>query len=152
METLATSRDQKIGYKVTGPITAIRCDHRLMRQALINLLSNAVKFTEDSGCVQTLVETTEDGRIAISVSDDGIGMSTSELDVCLKPFGQADSSLSRRFEGTGLGLPLVKRYCELHGGDLEISSVKNVGTTATILLPAHCAADPSEAEGTASAA
>lgn len=152
VETLATSRDQKIGYKVTGPITAIRCDHRLMRQALINLLSNAVKFTEDSGCVQTLVETTEDGRIAISVSDDGIGMSTSELDVCLKPFGQADSSLSRRFEGTGLGLPLVKRYCELHGGDLEISSVKNVGTTATILLPAHCAADPSEAEGTASAA
>lgn len=153
VETLAQSREQQLDYQIMGPTVAIRCDHRLMRQALINLLSNAVKFTDDGGKVRTIVDTAEDGRVRICVCDDGIGMSEDELDVCLKPFGQADSSLSRRFEGTGLGLPLVKRYCELHGGDLEIRSDKGLGTRATIVLPAHCAAAPTEeAEADAAAA
>lgn len=144
VETLARSRGQQIDYRIEGSTSAIRCDHRLMRQALINLLSNAVKFTDDNGKVQTLVQTADDGRVMISVIDDGIGMSLGELEVCLKPFGQADSALSRRFEGTGLGLPLVKRYTELHGGTLEIASTKDTGTTATMCLPAHCAAEPLE--------
>lgn len=152
VETLAGSRGQEVDYRIDGPTSAVLCDHRLMRQALINLLSNAVKFTDDGGKVQTLVDTAQDGRIRICVADDGIGMSEDEIEVCLKPFGQADSSLSRRFEGTGLGLPLVKRYCELHGGDLQITSVKGVGTRATIVLPADCAAGPNDSDQVASTA
>jgi signal transduction histidine kinase len=147
VETLAGSRDQTLDYKIEGPTSAIQCDHRLMRQALINLLSNAVKFTADGGTVQTCVNTADDGTVRISVVDTGIGMTSEELEVCLKPFGQADSSLSRRFEGTGLGLPLVKRYTELHGGKLEITSIKDSGTTATICLPADCAAESVEEMG-----
>jgi signal transduction histidine kinase len=138
--TQARARGQRLGYRINTTLETVRCDRRLMRQALINLLSNAVKFTPDGGMVRTSVDANPDGSISFSVVDNGIGMTTKEIDICMKPFGQADSSLARRFDGTGLGLPLVQRYTELHGGRLEIQSVKNKGTTATITLPAECAA------------
>ena len=78
------------------------------------------------------------GELVLSVTDSGIGigMSEAEIEVAMAPFGQVDNSLSRSFEGTGLGLPLAARLAELHGGRLELRSSKGQGTTATVTLPA----------------
>lgn len=73
--------------------------------------------------------------MVISVSDTGIGMSIEEIPKALEPFGQIDSKISRKYEGTGLGLPLAKHLVELHGGTLTVESARNVGTTVTITLP-----------------
>ena len=75
--------------------------------------------------------------MVISVADTGIGIEKDEVPRVLLPFGQADSSLSRKYEGTGLGLPLVKSFVELHGGSLDIQSGIGVGTTVTIRFPAE---------------
>jgi two-component system cell cycle sensor histidine kinase PleC len=72
----------------------------------------------------------------LSVSDTGIGMSADDQQIALAPFGQVDSSLARRYEGTGLGLPLSKALVELHGGRLEIDSAPDAGTTVHVVLPA----------------
>ncbi|MGB8182636.1 MAG: ATP-binding protein, partial [Stellaceae bacterium] len=75
------------------------------------------------------------GFVALSVADTGIGMRAEDIPVALSPFSQVDSSLSRRYEGTGMGLPLCKSIIELHGGRLEIASAPGQGTTVTVLLP-----------------
>jgi signal transduction histidine kinase len=76
-----------------------------------------------------------DTGVLIVVSDTGIGMAPMEIPKAMEPFGQIDSTISRKYEGTGLGLPLAKDLAELHGGTLTIESQVNVGTTVTIALP-----------------
>src|SRR5262249_39705084 len=78
----------------------------------------------------------DDRGLAISVSDTGIGMAPEHIPKALERFGQVDASLARKYEGTGLGLPLTKALAELHGGTLAIESEPGVGTTVTIRLPA----------------
>ena len=78
-----------------------------------------------------------DAGLVISVSDTGIGMAPEEIPKALEPFGQIDSTISRKYEGTGLGLPLAKHLVELHGGRLTVESALNVGTTVTIVLPSE---------------
>jgi len=112
----------------------IRADERRLRQAVVNLLSNAVKFTPVGGSVRVVCAYTESG-ILIVVSDTGVGMSPADIPKAMEPFGQVDSKLSRKYEGTGLGLPLAKDLVELHGGTLTVESQVNVGTTVTITLP-----------------
>jgi two-component system cell cycle sensor histidine kinase PleC len=75
------------------------------------------------------------GWIALKVADTGIGMRAEDIPVALSPFGQIDSSLSRKYEGTGLGLPLCKVFVGLHGGKLTIDSIPGKGTTVTVVLP-----------------
>lgn len=118
-----------------------------IRQILGNLLSNAVKFTPPGGTVTlsaTLLDAGGAARpwIALTVADSGIGMSEEDLALALAPFGQVDSRLSRRFEGTGLGLPLVRRLVELHGGRLTLESLPGRGTQATVTLPTAAPGDP----------
>jgi len=113
----------------------VRADERRLRQILINLLSNAVKFTPEGGKVRLSTLRVPEG-LAIEVSDTGIGITAIDIPKVLTPFGQVDSKISRKHEGTGLGLPLVKHLAELHGGTLSIESELNVGTTVTVLLPA----------------
>ncbi|HVH73727.1 MAG TPA: HAMP domain-containing sensor histidine kinase [Stellaceae bacterium] len=115
----------------------IRADGLKLRQALVNLLSNAVKFTPDGGRVTLRLEQASDGEFVISVSDSGIGMSPDEITTALEPFGQVDDGLAKHYQGTGIGLPLARRLVELHGGRLEIESIKNSGTTVRIRLPAN---------------
>lgn len=115
----------------------LRADERELRQMLLNLLSNALKFTPAKGRVSVQARCDGDGGMAIDVIDTGIGMSEQEIAVALTPFGQISSDLSRRYPGTGLGLPLVKSLTELHGGRLEIASRQGAGTRATIRLPAR---------------
>ncbi|MEQ8604437.1 MAG: PAS-domain containing protein [Marivibrio sp.] len=112
-------------------------EDKSMRQMLINLLSNAIKFTPKGGRVVVRAEQTADGALHLIVADDGVGMREEEIPIALAPFQQIDSALSRRHQGTGLGLPLVKSLIELHDGRLEIDSVPEEGTTVTLVFPAE---------------
>src|SRR6185312_10945420 len=115
------------------PVLVI-ADCRRLKQMLLNLMSNAVKFTPSGGRV-TLAARLDGGGFSIAVSDTGIGMATEHIPKALERFGQVDSSLSRKYEGTGLGLPLTKALAELHGATLAIESEPNAGTTVTIRFP-----------------
>src|SRR5215813_2910651 len=120
---------------VASDLPLLRADPRRLRQVLLNLLSNALKFTPKGGTV-TLTAERRGADIAIAVADTGIGMAPEHISIALAPFGQVDNRFARRYEGTGLGLPLVKRLVELHGGTLAIDSALGRGTTVTVLLPA----------------
>ena len=109
-----------------------------LRQIFLNLLSNAVKFTDAGGVVGLRIGAPIDGAVSIAVTDTGIGMGPDDIAVALAPFGQVDTRLARRYEGTGLGLPLAKALAELHDGKLEISSARGKGTSVTITLPLAC--------------
>ena len=126
-----------VAVKTESGLRAIYADERLIKQCLINLLSNAVKFTPEGGYIIVRALNGQDGTMVISVADTGIGIEKAEIPRVLAPFGQADGSLSRKYEGTGLGLPLVKSFVELHGGSLDIQSGIGVGTTVTIRFPAE---------------
>jgi signal transduction histidine kinase len=104
---------------------------------MLNLLSNAVKFTPAGGCILARGRREAGGGLAVSVSDTGIGIREQDLERVLQPFGQADSGLARRYEGTGLGLPICKALAELHGGTIALVSGLGLGTTVTVRLPAE---------------
>ncbi len=110
-------------------------DRAKLRQSLLNLLSNAVKFTDVGGNIGVAAEVLAGGAVQLRVSDTGIGMTEEQIPVALTAFGQADTRLARRYEGVGLGLPLVKSFVELHGGTVAIDSSLGQGTTVTITLP-----------------
>jgi signal transduction histidine kinase len=97
-------------------------------------MSNAVKFTPAGGRVTVSAAVDAAGAV-IAVADTGIGMTAADIPVALEPFRQIDGVMSRRFDGTGLGLPLTKALVELHGGSLEIASAPGRGTTVQIRLP-----------------
>lgn len=111
-------------------------DERLFKQMCLNLVSNAVKFTEVNGRVQISLITCDDGTACLTVSDSGIGMTAAELQVAKRPFGQVDSSLSRKQEGSGLGLPLVVSFAEKLGCEFTIDSAPGKGTLARLMFPA----------------
>jgi PAS domain S-box-containing protein len=110
-------------------------DERKVKQILLNLLSNAVKFTEAGGRVGVEAALAIDGGLDLTVADTGIGIRAEDIPVAMATFGQVDSSLSRRYEGTGLGLPLVKALIERHGGQLSLQSEPGVGTRVTVSFP-----------------
>jgi signal transduction histidine kinase len=112
----------------------VRADERRMLQIALNLMANAVKFTPANGTV-TVRTHRVDGAVAFTVTDTGIGIAAHDIPKVLTPFGQVDSTWSRKYAGTGLGLPLAKQLAELHGGTLTIESTLHVGTTVTVSLP-----------------
>ncbi|NOT41427.1 MAG: PAS domain-containing protein [Alphaproteobacteria bacterium] len=113
----------------------LKVDRRLMMQALLNFLSNAIKFTESGGRVDIEVRRNTQGGADIVVRDTGIGMSADDVTRVGERFLQADGRLSRKYEGTGLGLVIAKRLVELHGGELVVQSKLGAGTAMTIKLP-----------------
>ena len=109
-------------------------DSKRLRQMLLNLLSNALKFTPVGG--EVTIDVFRRGEdVAISVSDNGIGIRAEDIPKVLEPFGQVENEMSQKHPGTGLGLPLTKELAELHGGSLTMESNVDVGTTVTIILP-----------------
>jgi PAS domain S-box-containing protein len=113
----------------------IWADARKLKQILINLLSNAVKFTPDGGKIAIAADRSDPDTVTISVLDSGIGIAEDDIAKVLSPFGQVDGGLGRKYEGTGLGLPLTQAMVELHDGRLELESIVGQGTTVRILLP-----------------
>jgi signal transduction histidine kinase len=119
---------------VPADLPMVRADRRRIRQILLNLMSNAAKFTHPGGSVK--VSAVYDlSDIAISVADTGIGIAKDDIPKALERFGQVDSRLARKYQGTGLGLPLAKQLTELHGGSFHLTSTVGVGTTVTFTLP-----------------
>jgi signal transduction histidine kinase len=118
------------------PPPLLVADPTRLKQILLNLLSNAVKFTDHGGFVAVVVRRSSHGDVIFEVHDTGLGMTTDEIEIALQPFGQVEADHTRRYEGTGLGLPLARRLTELHGGSLHIESKKGGGTTVTVTLPA----------------
>ena len=116
-------------------IPLIFADERRVKQVFLNLLSNAVKFSPEGGEVTVRAQLNDDGSLAVAVADNGIGMDEEEVTMALSAFGQVDSGLDRKHEGTGLGLPLTKGLMDLHGGTMEIESVKDHGSLITVTFP-----------------
>jgi signal transduction histidine kinase len=119
-------------------------DTRKFKQIIYNLLSNAVKFTPDGGSVQISARRVAPGNpqdetgkdfLEVSVEDTGIGISNENIKKLFRPFEQLDSSLDRKYEGTGLGLTMVKRLVELHGGNVEANSQVGKGSRFTVRVP-----------------
>jgi signal transduction histidine kinase len=136
--TLVRERARESGValraELPSDLAPVRVDEGRFRQIVLNLLSNAVKFTASGGEVAVAVAC-GNGGLELKIRDSGIGMSDSEVVVALQPFRQVDNSLSRRYEGAGLGLPIAKELIRLHQGELIINSAPGRGTTVTIRLP-----------------
>lgn len=111
-------------------------DPKRLKQALLNLLSNSVKFTPSGGSVTLSIKKNEPAQLVyIAVTDTGIGMNDSQIPKALSTFGQVDNKLSRKYEGTGLGLPLTKKLIELMDGTFNLESKPGKGTRVTITFP-----------------
>ena len=117
-----------------GPAT-IQADKTRVKQILLNLLSNAAKFTPEGGRITLSAGPGADGFVDLRVADTGIGMTPLELELALEVFGQVETSVARKNQGSGLGLPIAVGLTELHGGTLSIESAKGLGTTVTVSLP-----------------
>ena len=113
----------------------LEADERLMKQIVINLLSNSVKYTENGGTVTLSFSRTGNAGVCLSVTDTGIGMTPDEVKIARRPFGQVASRLSKKLEGSGLGLPLVSAFTEKMGGTMTIESQTEVGTRVNIIFP-----------------
>lgn len=136
MEGKLKANKIRIENKITSDALGFIGEVQAVKQMLLNLMSNAVKFSADGGFIMLDAEISPTGRLRISVTDTGIGMTEAELEKALSPFGQVATEMNRSGSGTGLGLTLVKSLVELHGGALELVSQKNIGTTATLIFPA----------------
>ncbi len=142
---MAGKKHQNVNFTMNPASININADARRLKQVLVNLLSNAVKFTPENGSLGLEVTKSETNHIVyISVWDNGIGISSEDIKKLFQPFVQLDSSLSRQQTGTGLGLTLVQRLVEMHGGSIEIQSVPGQGSRFTVALP--CLPENSTAE------
>jgi len=136
MKGMAHQKQQNIAYSTNSSSIVVHGDARRIKQMLVNLLSNAVKFTPNGGELGLRVEANEKEKfVSLTVWDKGIGIADNDMGNLFKPFVQLDSSLSRQYSGTGLGLSLVQRMTELHGGSIKAESVLGEGSQFSIILP-----------------
>ncbi|MBV8535499.1 MAG: PAS domain-containing sensor histidine kinase [Alphaproteobacteria bacterium] len=133
-ESKAAAKHVTIHLEIDANVSELKADERMMRQCLINLVDNAIKFSPPGTSI-TVRATRDDAWLRIRVIDQGAGMEEKDIPTALQPFRQLDNVMSRSNEGAGLGLPLVKSYCELHGGGLSIRSKPGIGTEATLRFP-----------------
>ena len=135
---LANRKRIRLDFQIDDAALTLQADSKRLKQMLVNLLSNAVKFTPDDGKVSLLVER-DNAALALrfTVQDTGIGIAPQDLTRLFKPFSQLDSGLARQHEGTGLGLVLVRRLAELHGGSVDVTSQVGIGSRFTLTLPYH---------------
>lgn len=124
----------KLVMQMDNEIPEFMADQRKLKQIVYNLLSNAVKFTPDGGSV-TLSAQRVDDMLEVAVSDTGIGISDDDQLRLFKPFIQIDSKLSRMYQGTGLGLVMIKRLAELHGGSVGVESTPGKGSRFWVRIP-----------------
>ncbi|HUN53446.1 MAG TPA: ATP-binding protein, partial [Candidatus Sulfotelmatobacter sp.] len=136
----------RLEQRLVASFPALLGDARKIKQILLNLLSNAVKFTASGGSVTLTGGLAADGTMVLSVADTGIGIAAKDIPRALEPFVQLEAGFGRKYEGSGLGLPLCKALVELHGGSIDIESEVGRGTTVSVRLPAHRVQAPRLAE------
>jgi CheY-like chemotaxis protein len=133
---LAQSKHVSVHFSIDSTIIMLHADPRRLKQILVNLLSNAVKFTPNSGQIGLdVIGNPANQTITFTVWDTGIGIATENLPRLFQPFTQIDSRLSRHYEGTGLGLALVLRLTEAHGGSVAVASTIGQGSRFSVTLP-----------------
>ena len=135
MRAAAASGQVRLGLALDPGLPAVRADDVRLRQVLLNLLSNAVKFTPAGGSVTLLAGLAADGAMLIRVRDTGIGVKAEDMPRAFQLFSQLDSSLSRRFPGSGLGLYLSRALAEAQGATLSLESGEEEGTIAVLRFP-----------------
>jgi signal transduction histidine kinase len=133
MRPLLEARCNRLVLEVDPALGFLRTDATKLRQVMLNLLGNANKFTE--GGTLTVSAWREGGEARFRVQDTGIGMTPDQMARVFQAFAQGDGSTARRYGGTGLGLMLSRRLCELLGGTLTLESEAGRGTTLTAVLP-----------------
>jgi len=134
----ARAKEGKIRLNLHVPrdFPSLRAEEKAMKQILTNLLTNAIKFTNEGGSVTLSTMIGQGGDMIISVIDNGIGIAPKDVAIAMAPFGQIESALSRKHQGTGLGLPLTKSLVELHGGTFDLTSELGSGTSVALTFPA----------------
>jgi signal transduction histidine kinase len=131
----ATRRGIALGRAIDDGVGVIRGDERKVKQVLLNLLSNAIKFTLEGGRID--VRAAVNGRLVeVSVADTGVGIAPEDQEAVFEEFRQVGTA-DRKVEGTGLGLALARRFVELHGGRIWVTSQVGRGSTFTFTLPAR---------------
>jgi signal transduction histidine kinase len=137
IEPLATKNGNQVAVHCDAAIGSMHADSMRLRQALLNLMSNANKFTERGTITIDAVQQQENGRewITLAVTDTGIGMTTEQMGKLFQEFSQASSATASKYGGTGLGLVISRRFCQMMGGDITVASEPGHGSTFTIRLP-----------------
>jgi two-component system cell cycle sensor histidine kinase PleC len=135
VDGLAKAGELHLANSTRDNLPTICADRTRMKQVIINLLSNAIKFTPRGGRIDIFVAVNDQDEMQLVVSDTGCGMRPEDIERAQEPFQRLEDAHTRRVEGTGLGLFLVKRLAELHGGRIEIQSVLMQGTTVRVILP-----------------
>ncbi|MCW8889726.1 MAG: ATP-binding protein [Sedimenticola sp.] len=132
----ANTKKHQLEQQIDPSVKLIQGDGRRLKQLLVNLLGNAIKFTPEGGRIGLqIVGDDEQGQVTLTVWDDGIGIDRNHLEHLFEPFVQLDNESTRRYSGTGLGLTLVKRMTQLHGGDVRVESQEGKGSRFTVSLP-----------------
>jgi len=144
-QQLAQKKNIQIQHENKSDTPVLHADPRSIKQIIVNLLSNAIKFSsEGSTIIFSVTDIPEKRAIQFTIKDYGIGIDPQKMPQLFKPFFQIDSSLSRKYEGTGLGLALVSRLVTMHGGStiLDSTGVPSEGSTFTVTLPINRQAGP----------
>ena len=134
IQPLAQKKGLEIAVEISPEIDRVRLDPGKTRQVLYNLMSNAVKFTE-SGKITVSARATEPGWMELVIADTGIGIKPEDQQRIFREFEQVDGSYTRRYEGTGLGLALTKKFVEMQGGSIVVLSEIGRGSRFVIRLP-----------------
>jgi PAS domain S-box-containing protein len=137
-QPLMAKNDNQLRVERGEAVGRAHQDLTKLRQSLLNLLSNAAKFTREGTVTLMAERSVRDGSdwLTLSVRDSGIGIAADKLDRVFEEFGQAEETTSRNYGGTGLGLPISRRFCLMLGGDLTLESRPGEGSTFTISVPA----------------
>jgi signal transduction histidine kinase len=137
IEPLVAKNGNQVAVHCDGEIGTMRADQMRLRQALLNLMSNANKFTERGTITIDARHRQENGDdwITLAVTDTGIGMTPEQMGKLFQEFSQASSSTASKYGGTGLGLVISRRFCQMMGGDITVASEPGRGSTFTIRLP-----------------
>ncbi|WMW25971.1 PAS domain-containing sensor histidine kinase [Methanolobus sediminis] len=131
---MAKKKNIDLQFFIDENIKTIKADKNKFKTVLYNLINNAIKFTNEYGNIK--VDVTKEGQMLnVSVKDDGIGIKKENIDKLFQPFSQIDSSLSRKFEGAGLGLSIVKEFVEMHGGKVHVDTEINNGSNFSFTIP-----------------
>jgi PAS domain S-box-containing protein len=131
---MAKNKNINIEFEVDDNIKTMHADKNKMKVIFYNLISNAIKFTPECGDIKISI-TQNEGMLNVSVKDNGIGIEKNDIGKLFKPFSQLDSTLTRRFEGVGLGLMIVKEFVKMHGGKIDVESEINKGSNFIFMIP-----------------